>query len=186
MDNQWPWSMQPVYFDPVPFFDNGNTSATVSSSQVPASPGAMAGLGASPLTTPTFPAVLFSALIGGANELGRNVHKVRRKEMTPVEAVWKSLVRGASTSVATSTAIALTSSRLQDRTLATRLAAIAAATAGISFLISWKKPRKPLEREDTLFLNRTVPSGTIDNRPAIYCRGGIADEPPSPVRDDRQ
>ena len=140
MNNQWPWSMQPVYFNPVPFFDGANTAATVSSSQTFQLPGALSGLGAPAIPTPTFPAVLFSALIGGTNELGRNVHKVRRKEMTLLEAVWKSLVRGASTSVATSAAIALTSSRLQDRTLAARLAAIAAATAGISFLISWKKP----------------------------------------------
>ena len=36
-------------------------------------------------------------------------------------------------------------------------------------------------REHTIFLNRTVPSGTTDNSPAIYCRGWPAGAPQVPL-----
>lgn len=87
-----------------------------------------------PLTVATiFPAALWAAAIGGANELGRNLHKVQSKEITMAEAIRRSLVRGAATSLATTTASALTSG-LRDQSLL-HLATLAVTTTGLSYLM---------------------------------------------------
>jgi hypothetical protein len=107
-------------------------------------PQAQADTGAlRPAWTPpevSFPTALWSAVISGANELGRNLHGVRRGEVTVAEALARSLLRGAATSLATTTATALTAD-LADRHVI-RLAALAATTTALSYLISGL-PNKP-------------------------------------------
>jgi hypothetical protein len=79
-------------------------------------------------------AALFGAVIGAANELGLNLHHVRGKRMTMKQALRRSLIRGATGSLAASAAMSFTRSA-GDRP-GVRMVAAAVTTVGLSFLIT--------------------------------------------------
>jgi hypothetical protein len=71
---------------------------------------------ASPAADGTVTAAILGAVIGGANALGWDLHRVRNNEITMRQALGDSLMRGAATSLATTAAAALTA-RLEERHL---------------------------------------------------------------------
>jgi hypothetical protein len=79
-------------------------------------------------------AALLGAVIGGANAFGRNLYRVQQGEMTISQAMVRGLMHGAATSVATTTAAVLTANVTDSDAL--HLAALAATTAGLSYLIT--------------------------------------------------
>jgi hypothetical protein len=79
-------------------------------------------------------AAILGAVIGGANAFGRNLYRVRQGEMTPSQALVRGLLHGAATSLATTTAAVLTANVSENDLL--HLTALAATTAGLSYLIS--------------------------------------------------
>ena len=78
-------------------------------------------------------AALLGAVIGGANNFGRNLCHVQNGRMTVYQALARGLMHGASTSVATTTATLLTANVTDSDAL--HLAALAVTAAGLSYLI---------------------------------------------------
>jgi hypothetical protein len=74
------------------------------------------------------------AVIGGANAFGRNMYKVQQGEMTPAQAMGRSIAHGVATSVATTTAAVITNNINESDTL--HLVALAATAAGLSYLLT--------------------------------------------------
>ena len=87
-----------------------------------------------PVFRPSVSTALLGAVIGGANALGHNLHQVQRGEMTINQAILRSVAHGAATSLATTTAAALTANLAERDVL--HLTALAVTTAGLSYLIS--------------------------------------------------
>lgn len=79
-------------------------------------------------------AALLGAVIGGANNFGRNMHLVQQGRMTVSQAMAHGLMHGAATSVATTTATLLTANVTDSDAL--HLAALAITAAGLSYLIA--------------------------------------------------
>jgi hypothetical protein len=77
---------------------------------------------------------LVGAVIAGANALGQNMHRVKQGETSVSQALTRSLMHGAAASLAATTAAVLTANLTDSDVL--HLAALAATTAGVSYLIS--------------------------------------------------
>jgi ABC-type Fe3+ transport system permease subunit len=123
--------------DGVPSWSGGTSFAR----QPPPAPAAARPTGIPPTANAPVSAALFGAVIGGANEFGRNLHRMRRKEITLAQAIGRSLMRGAATSLATTTAAVLTANLTQRDVM--RFAALAATTATLSYLISGLTAKEP-------------------------------------------
>lgn len=78
-------------------------------------------------------AALLGAVIGGANAFGRNLYRVQKGEMNLSQAMGRSLMHGAATSLAT-TAAAVLAPSITDSD-AVHLIALTATAAGLSYLI---------------------------------------------------
>lgn len=91
-------------------------------------------------------AAILGAVIGGANAFGRNLYRVRQGKMTLSQAMVRGLLHGAATSVATTTAAVLTANVTESDLL--HLTALAATTAGLSYLISAGVPAAVREKMD--------------------------------------
>jgi len=90
--------------------------------------------GLPPVFEPSISTALLGAVIGGANALGRNLYRVRKDEISMSQAITRAVLDGAATSAATTAAGFLTAGLTENNAL--RLAALAASTAGLSYLIA--------------------------------------------------
>ena len=82
----------------------------------------------------TLNTTLLNAIIGAANEFGRNLHRVNNGQITMSRAIIGSLTRGVTNSLAATAAVAVTSDlSTQD---GWRIAAVATATTSFAFLLS--------------------------------------------------
>ena len=97
-----------------------------------------------PVVDASFSAALYGAVIGGANAFGRNIHRMQRGEMSMPQALARSLMHGAATSIATTTAAILTANLSESE--ASRLTALAVTAAGLSYL-STAAARKTVEKK---------------------------------------
>jgi hypothetical protein len=77
---------------------------------------------------------LVGAVIAGANALGQNLHRAKQGEMDMSQALARSLMHGTAASLAATTAAVLTANLTDSDVL--HLTALAATTAGLSYLIS--------------------------------------------------
>jgi hypothetical protein len=121
----------PTAIQPTAFFSAAPDS--------PPQPNAIDTIGLRPANLPPtvsapVSAALLGAVIGGANAFGRNLYRVQQGEMTVSQAVVRGLMHGAATSLATTTAAVLTANVTESDAL--HLAALAATTAGLSYLIT--------------------------------------------------
>ena len=78
-------------------------------------------------------AALVGAVIGGANNFGRNLVQVRQGKMTVSQALGRGVMHGAATSLATTIATLLTADVRQSHAL--HLTALAITAGGLSYLI---------------------------------------------------
>jgi hypothetical protein len=124
-----PAAVHPAVNGPASFAGNAPNPIRMPFDGTAARPGSIPPTISAPVS-----AALLGAVIGGANAFGRNLHQVQSGRMTLSQALVRGLLHGAATSVATTTAAVLTANVTESDLL--RLTALAATTAGLSYLIA--------------------------------------------------
>lgn len=128
---------------------NGPVSRSVSPANalgMPLDATALRPVAIPPTVSAPVSAAILGAVIGGANAFGRNLHRVQQGKMTLPQAMARGLLHGAATSVATTAAAVLTANVTESDLL--HLTALAATTAGLSYLISAGVPSSVREKLD--------------------------------------